>query len=387
MADTDKLKQALGSYAGDADTLNRFVAVAEAELGDRWTETVYDVLTDLSEDERAKLDHAFQYYAATMAWNEAQSYLAQPEPLDPAVLNDRIPVLEHWLAFFQDAGLAVVDQLKQKLAQVDAPTAGTNSIPQIAESDRATQTDQTVEADTEPDLPTEQDDVAEKSENISENNEGKHEIVSEPVEDKPKSEALWLLDKVRRQVELTQDIQAWVAARCVALGQKEVFAYPHYGFVVDLMNQTKREIEELLNKSDYLDEINRADSTAIQTLQNYQVSLTHDLETALQNGASAETALIEDNLTGQDARRILGQLDTSAAPEFSGPAPDGFEVILDDLPELDERPIKEGYSQIENVVLSEQTKNNEKNTSQSTQNGVKRKMSFSLGNRKPAGTE
>ena len=376
MADTDKLKQALNAYTGDADTLNQFVSVAEAELGNRWTETVYDVLTDLSEEERAKLDHAFQYYAATMAWNEAQSYLAQTEPLDESVLRDRIPILEHWLAFFQEAGLAVVEQLKQKAEGeplVEETTKKTSqpieSIAEIEEEGQPVKSDQSVES-----TEHEPSDSQEERETLS----GKEQ---------PKSEALWLLDKVRHQVELTQDVQAWVAARCVALGQKEVFFYPHYGLVVDLMNQTKQEIEELLNKSDYLDEINRADPTAIRALQDYQVSLMHDVEIALQNGASAETTLIGDDLTGQDARRILGQLDTSTAPEFSGPAPDGFEVVLDELTELDEQPIKEGYSQIENVVLSEQAKNNEKSTSQKTQNGVKKKMSFSLGNRKPAGTE
>lgn len=375
MADTDKLKQALNAYTGDADTLNRFVSVAEAELGNRWTETVYDVLTDLSEDERAKLDHAFQYYAATMAWNEAQSYLAQAEPLDGSVLRDRIPILEHWLAFFQEAGFAVVEQLKQKAEEESIVEGTTKSPSETIEPAVEKEKDQTVNSDqsVKP-MEDEPSDLRKEQETV-------------PEKEQPKSEALWLLDKVRHQVELTQDIQAWVAARCVALGQKEVFFYPHYGLVVDLMNQTKEEIEELLNKSDYLDEINRTDPTAIQTLQDYQVSLMHDVEVALQNGASAETTLIGDDLTGQDARRILGQLDTSTAPEFSGPAPDGFEVVLDELAELDEQPIKEGYSQIENVVLSEQAKNNEKSTSQKTQNSVKRKMSFSLGNRKPAGTE
>ena len=373
MADMNKLKQALNSYEGDTDTLKRFVAAAEAELGSHWTETIYDVLTDLSEEERGKLDHAFQYYAATMAWNEAQGYLAQKDSLDVSVLQDRIPVLEHWLAFFQDAGLAVVAQLKQKAEQAVSPAEESETISDIVSKPAETMTESV--------------DVPETVKAEPKIEEQKTAETEKKPETKPDSEAMWLLDKVRRQVELTQTVQAWVAARCVALGQKEVFAYPHYGFVVDLMNQTKKEVEELLNKSDYLNEINQVDSDAIRALQDYQISLTHDLEIALQNGASAETSLIEDDLTGQDARRILGQLDTSTAPEFSGPAPDGFEVVLDDMPELDEKPIKEGYSQIENVVLSEQTKNNEKNTSQSAKNSVKRKMSFSLGNRKPAGTE
>ena len=85
----------------------------------------------------------------------------------------------------------------------------------------------------------------------------------------------------------------------------------------------------------------------------------------------------------------MGQLDTSNTTEFSGPAPDGFEVILDTDSESDDQQIKDEYSQIENKVLSDSDKNpdeNEKNTSQTPKNGVKKKLSFSLGNKKPTGT-
>ena len=91
-------------------------------------------------------------------------------------------------------------------------------------------------------------------------------------------------------------------------------------------------------------------------------------------------------------------MDTSKQPEYLGPAPDGFEAVMDPYEEFDEQPIKEGYSQIENVVLSEEMKpvaadmikNNteqKKSTSQTTQNSVKRNLSFSLGNKlnKPSG--
>ena len=359
MADINKLKQALSEYTGDADSLNRFVEVATAELGDNWAESIYETLTDLSAEEKERLDHAFQYYAATTAWNEAQAYLAQETPLDTNLMAERIPVLEHWLTFFQDAGAQVIEQLKQKAA---------GETPEnISDSE------------TKPDEEN-PDDMAPSSEET---------VDVPPFEEKKQSETLWAVDKIQKQAEMTKEVQAWVAARCVALGNREVFAYPYYGFVVDVMRQTRKDIQGLLENEEMLREINEAYPGKVRELQDYQVSLDKDIEVAAQNGLSDETALISDELTGEDARRLLGQLDTSNTPEFSGPAPDGFEVVLDTDEELDDKKITEEYNQIENTLLSDQIKNqaeSEKKTSQTPQNSVKKKLSFSLGNKKPVGT-
>ncbi|MDY6407716.1 MAG: hypothetical protein SPL08_03320 [Pseudomonadota bacterium] len=377
MPDISKLKEALKNYTGESESLNQFALVATAELGDNWIETIYDTLTDLSVEEKEKLDHAFQYYAATMAWNEAQTYLNQDEPLDVKAVSDRIPVLEHWLSFFQDAGLQVVDQLKQKLASIsnetvigqEEKTADANSRqePSESEAENSSQAEQSVTEEAPAESPEQKPIVVEK----------------------PMSEALWTVEKIRKQADLTKDIQSWVAARCVSLGHKEVFAYPYYGFVVDVMRQTRNDIQQLLDSADMLQEVNTHYPGEIRHLQDYQLSLDKDLEIALQNGISDETALINDELTGEDAKRLLGQLDTSNTPEFSGPAPDGFEVILDTDTEENDQQIKDEYNQIENRVLSDENKNsveNEKNASQTPKNSVKKKLSFSLGNKKPAGT-
>ena len=373
MADIEKLKQALAAYTGEPDSLNQFVSVAVAELGENWAETIYDTLSDLTEEERGRLDHAFQYYAATTAWNEAQSYLTQEAPLDVDLVRERIPILEHWLAFFQDAGLQVVAQLKEKVDSVP----GTSEAAVLSDI----QSDPKNESNVPSDSVTETTDTAETDSPSEPAESGVAEVA-----EKPKSKEFWIVDKVRKQVDMTRAVQAWVAARCVSLGNREVFAYPYYGFVVDLMHQTRDEIQEILNSGDLLQEVNAVDPGIVKELQDYQISLDKDLEIAAQNGVSEETSLINDELTGEDAKRILGQLDTSNTPEFSGPAPDGFEVILDTDSEIDEQPIKDEYRQIENVVLSEQTQNNEKNTSQTAQNSVKKKLSFTLGNKKPAGT-
>ena len=363
MDDMTRLKTALAESPGDNDSLDRFVAVATEELGPDWATTIYDRMTDLTVPERERLDHAYQYYAALAAWNEAQSYLTDESVLDVEQITDRLPILEHWLAFFQEAGLDIVRQLRDRLEQ-DRSRLETKDVAPARTADETIPQ----EADTAP--------VA----------------TPDPVPAKP-----WILEKIERQMTMTQEVQAWVSARCVALGNKEVFSYPHYGFVVDLMKQTRDDIQSLLASSEALAEVGPEHADDIKQIQDYQLSLERDLEVAAQNGLSEETDLISDDLTGADARRLLGQLDTSNTPEYSGPAPDGFEPILDSDSDLDEQPIKEEYKHIENVVLSDNNdpiptgviKNkdeSEKNTSQTPQNGVKKKLSFSLGPKKPSAT-
>ena len=60
MADTDKIKQVLSEYTGDSDSLNRFTEVAVSELGENWAEKIYETLTDLTAEQKERLDHAFR---------------------------------------------------------------------------------------------------------------------------------------------------------------------------------------------------------------------------------------------------------------------------------------------------------------------------------------
>ena len=112
-----RITSVLENYTGEPASLDAFVTVATEELGADWTGKIYDEMSDVSDGVKERLDHAFNYYAATTAWNELQSYLTQETPLDYAKTLERIPVLEHWLSFFGAAGDEAVSQLKNKLRQ------------------------------------------------------------------------------------------------------------------------------------------------------------------------------------------------------------------------------------------------------------------------------
>ncbi len=385
MADIEKIKEAIQQYTGSNETLNLFVETATNELGEDWIQTIFDAMTNLNQDEQARLDYIYRHYAAIAAWNEAQSYLAQETPLDSNLINERLPVLEHWLSFYQAPGLDLIEQLKQRLLsgmllgqQMAEQTQSQN------ESEITEQSSTTISVDTSLQEPK-----------TEEEEEEERDIQTLLQETKQESEAIWTYKKIQKEIELTKSIQAWTAARCIELENREVWAYPYYGFVMDLMRKTRNEIQKVLEDSTMLSEVEEIFPGEIKTLQDYQLSLDKDIETAVQNGVSEEEDLL-GGLTGADARRILGG-EVEDTKEELGPAPDGFEIVLDSDSDLDEDPIKNEYSQIENVVLSENPhdiptgviKNKEeiqKNTSQMPQNSVKRKLSFSLGNKKPSET-
>ena len=118
----ERIIQALTAYQGTEDSLKETVAVLSEELGDNWTETVFEKLGGLPSDLKEKLNHTFNYYAALMAWQETQGYLDQTEALDVSV-QERLPVLKHWLEFFGDPGTDLYQQLENKLAEPKSEVA------------------------------------------------------------------------------------------------------------------------------------------------------------------------------------------------------------------------------------------------------------------------
>jgi hypothetical protein len=101
---------------------------------------------------------------------------------------------------------------------------------------------------------------------------------------------------------------------------------------------------------------------------------------AVENCESDTTALIDEGMDLDKVKKALGNLDTSTEVEYAGPAPDGFE-LMDDEP-IDEEAVKKQYEKLEKQTqYNENTDisvSDEKNTSQNNQNGVQRKLSFSL---------
>ncbi len=405
----ERINQVLQAYTGQEDSMQEVASVLKEELGENWTETVFQDLSTLSPALKENLTHAFNYYAATMAWNETQEYLSQKKFVASPEIKDRLPILKHWLDFFGAPGVTAYNQLAEKVAAAEGQNQSLEEREDVAANSQREQDeidDEALAALTEIDDITQ--DVAGLKKNAEENpvtepaeahteeaeeNNGAT-VAAAPVSKEAPPE-VFEIQKVERQIELLNQNQAWLAARCIQLKNIEIYAYPFYGFVVDLLRQTLKSIEALEANPDIDPLLDQYMEGGRQALENKKQAIQHEIELAEQNCESATTTLISEDVDMDEIRKTLGFIDSSNTVEYIGPAPDGFELLDDEAP-LDEGAIKEQYHKIENMdALTGEVKSpaeaqeelkedeTEKKTSQKAQKGVQRKLSFSLKPKKP----
>ncbi len=117
MVNRQRLDEALAIYNGQPASLSNFASVAEQELGENWSNDIYDVMINLNEQQQEKLDHVYHYYGATLSWGETQEYLAQNDPLNLIEVVERLPILEYWLKFFGEPGKQILTELAEKIGR------------------------------------------------------------------------------------------------------------------------------------------------------------------------------------------------------------------------------------------------------------------------------
>jgi hypothetical protein len=405
----NNIVNALNAYDGTQPSLEKTVAVLSEELGPEWTSLIFQELGGLSVELKEKLDHAFNYYASLTAWQEAQSYLSQTEPLDIELMNERLPVLKHWLDFFGQPGQDLYQQLEERVHSTSETSVvgatdddgGQDTIvyePDVADPSQSIQ--QNDENSTAEEQPFLEQDPSDDTTDISVDQIEEHEQLSETPENHLKSEVqedssqnevvdeiheyddtpeAFAIHKAEREIILLDDLQSWLSARCVHLGDIEVFAYPYYGMVVDLMRQTSADIQAVLDLENQ-DIVMQYYPDGLNELKRKKQAIDSDIQMAVENCESDTTALIDEGMDINRVKKALGNLDTSTEVEYAGPAPDGFE-LMDDEP-IDEEAVKKQYEKLEKQSQHNENTDisvsDEKNTSQNNQNGVQRKLSFSL---------
>ena len=380
----------LAAYTGSQETMQQVVATLTEEFGADWSDKVLAELADIPEDLYRKLKHAYSYYAAILAWNEVQEYLNQSEPLDLTEMDSRWPILGRWLTFFGDDGTDILDELKQKIL---AQQEGKNIVPEnkkkvpteteASEEDKSWQPLEMRVFEAGKVLKTHE--IEETLKSQAETDEGVKE--EEPVPDSPEA---FTVRKVIAEIDLLKSAQSWLAARCVALHDIEVYAYPFYGFVVDLLRQTLKDMESLQDKAEYEVLLDKLYPEGKAGFDRQKEAVQSDIALAEQNCESAVTTLISADMDMDLVRQTLGAIDDSGTVEYLGPAPDGFEA-LDTDGTLDETAIKEQYAKIEGKTIppasidSDADAKGEQNTSHSGKKGVQKKLTFSLKNKKATG--
>lgn len=405
---------ALNAYDGTQPSLEKTVAVLSEEMGPDWTDVAFQQLGHLSVELKEKLNHAFNYYASLTAWQEAQSYLTQTEPLDPQMMEERLPVLKHWLDFFGQAGQDLYQQLEDHCRQLnngisETENATTNDVVQesVTDDGQATdeedlsvenndiQTSEAIQSDIEnsesekqplkeeeaqfEEVSDEGDEYTEETETeVEPENTDENDSETEVSDNTPE---VFAVRKAVHEIALLDDLHAWLAARCVELGDIETFSYPYYGMLVDLMRQVVKDIQNVLNLENKA-LVMQYYPDGLAGLTQKKQAIEADIQTAVENCESDTTALIEKGIDMDKVKKALGNLDESQEKEYLGPAPDGFELLDNDQP-IDEEAVKEQYKQLEENVQknnrqSDISVTDEKKTSQNNQNGVQRKLSFSL---------
>ncbi len=508
MADLNNLIQAISNYTGDLDTLEHFTKTALAELGENWGETIFTQLPNLDAPTQEKLNHAYNYYYASLAWHEANDYLSGALPIDITTFNDRIEQLHPWVNFFGDAGDTIIAQLHEKAASIQ-PTPQpepTPETPAVIEPETTPETIPAIEAETTPDLiaedpvyhdekthiddvdmqdfieidgdtilspdayikiapeeptpaPTADTPIDEEDEDtdfspedftddeISPEDYVDDEISAEDFIDKeptdfideeatdfideestdfieempatpelqdespimdespvlteapaaietpampevpaenpapvmpaqspefipaelpehmqnhvdellapapadimpaesdiapapapvftpeqPDSPEQFMIKKTFRALDFANTLKSWINARCIQEGNIEIYAYKHYGFLIETLQLVHDDIESLLADPILYPAIEQVQENGLKTLQNSLVAIKKDLSIAHDNMPSDSTNLIGDDINTDDIKKSLGMLDTSNQKEYLGPAPDGFEVMDD----------------------------------------------------------
>ena len=382
--DLERISNVLQNYNGQEESMQQVASVLQEELGDNWTQTVFEDLQTLSPALKENLTHAFNYYAATLAWNEVQTYLNDAALVRSPDLEARLPILKHWLDFFGAPGLDAYNALENRL----------NALPKQSDEGEEALEDQGAPADEA----VAQETVEEASEKEGEKSNDEQdsetgEEANETGESDTKADH-FTLDKIKKQLSLLDQNQAWLAARCVQLKNIEVYAYPFYGYIVDLLRQVLKDMNAILEDEEKAALLDTEFEGGQEAFARRKEAIEHDIELAEQNCESSVTALISDDIDMEEIKRTLGTIDDSDSVEYVGPAPDGFELVDDETP-LDENAIKKQYEKIEKInaldgqqpVEEEKNDENQENTSQNEQKGVQRKLSFSLKRKKPTGDE
>lgn len=189
MMDADLLKQlenSLISYQENQETLDIVVQSAQRAFGDDWIKSLPQAFDDSTMDEktkallRDKANHAIHYYSALLAWQEAYSYLNEPDSVTAENLEERIPVLEYWLSLFGNEGAELTQKVKDLYIEKAAKEAKQK---EVSVEDSASKTDGPVEEEIVEDTIKEKIEEPEEIKPIS-------DVQDEIIEEKPAKQEL-----------------------------------------------------------------------------------------------------------------------------------------------------------------------------------------------------
>ena len=154
-------------------------------------------------------------------------------------------------------------------------------------------------------------------------------VEAEQQPDSQEHETVWIVEKVKKEIDFLNQLEAWVSARCVSLGGIEMFSYKYYGFLADVSHVLAEDIKQMLSDDQAVQALQSEGNESLKQIQDRQISLEAFVQEVKEKLGTDPIPLLKEEITAMEMRKALGAVDESTESEYVGPAPDGFEMLED----------------------------------------------------------
>lgn len=269
--------EALFAYNNDLDSLENFIYVAENVLGINWREEIHNHLAvydaNTIQTAKEKLEDLTNFESAKIAWEEALKIIeTPPEPQELALISSKLDDFKYWLAFFGEQGTALFNSLSEICSSHQPNYTKTESLAKINVFEHQP--------------PPEQD----------------YSHLEKDVDD----DVLWYLNNYILLMDYYDRTIARISGRCVKLGGITLEQYPHFNYILDLL-------EEICETGDKIQEHPELGPLIEARIKGGAVKFKRDLadfKSELEKNATPDMIKEEENMTD-----IIGKLGGLAKEE------------------------------------------------------------------------
>jgi hypothetical protein len=258
---------AIEDFDNSFAAFDKFVKAAEKNLGEDWRKTVKDKFLAATEDEKAesKITKIFNYESALNVWTKAQKILKNPndETITDVFINDA----DKWLPYFGIEGRNILNSLNEIFSKKQKDKQKVLFKQTVFEHS-----------------PTPPSNLAELEKDIE-------------------VEVLWQFNNFLLLKDYYDRTIARISARCIRMGNLTLEEYPHFNYVLDLL-------DEICTASDVIikhNELGPLIEARVSGGKDYLMSQIRVFKKEFDRNASPEMIRKAYNL--DEIRKTLGKLD------------------------------------------------------------------------------
>ncbi|MGD9637433.1 MAG: hypothetical protein AB7U85_00060 [Alphaproteobacteria bacterium] len=240
--DFSPVLEALFAYNNDIESLEQFIALVESVLGSNWREDIYERLNVYDPDTikvaREKLEDIINFESARITWEEASKIIENPEAQDLDAVANRLDDFKYWLSFFGDEGSKLFDSLNNICNnfynEMLAPNFDVVPIEDYgADNNELALSEQNLE--TPPPV------YRDRSESHYSINVYEHlpppDADYSYLENGIADDVLWYMNNYILLMDYYERTIARIGARCIRMGGITLEQYPHFRYILDLLEE------------------------------------------------------------------------------------------------------------------------------------------------------